>query len=76
MDVDDALELLSTSYKHEKVRQYALSRLWKADDEVSILTTFSYYIKLFYLDFYTFKQLITFLAFVVIPSSIGTSFKV
>ena len=36
MDVDDALELLSTNYKHEKVRQYAVSRLWKADDEVSV----------------------------------------
>ena len=36
IDVDDALELLSPHFTNLAVRQYAVSRLREADDEVCI----------------------------------------
>jgi phosphatidylinositol 3-kinase len=36
IDVDDALELLGPSFDNQTVRAYAVDRLRKADDEVSI----------------------------------------
>lgn len=35
MDTEDALELLNPEFDNEHVRQYAVSKLEKADDEVS-----------------------------------------
>ena len=34
IDVEDALELLSSQFTHDSVRQYAVSRLAQASDEV------------------------------------------
>jgi len=39
VDVDDALELLSPTFRNKAVRAYAVERLRKADDEVSPLRT-------------------------------------
>jgi len=36
MDVEDALELLSSQFTNRAVRQYAVSRLKEANDDVSI----------------------------------------
>lgn len=36
MAVEDALELLSPSFTHPKVRKYAIMRLRQANDEVSM----------------------------------------
>jgi len=35
MDVDDALELLSSAFVNPAVRKYAVTRLQQADDEVN-----------------------------------------
>lgn len=35
MDVEDALELLSSQFTNRAVRQYAVSRLKEANDDVS-----------------------------------------
>lgn len=37
MDVEDALELLSSQFTNRAVRQYAVSRLKEANDDVSTL---------------------------------------
>ena len=37
MDVEDALELLSSQFTNRAVRQYAVSRLKEANDDVSML---------------------------------------
>ena len=38
VDVDDALELLGPAFKNREVRAYAVKRLRKADDDVTILS--------------------------------------
>lgn len=35
IDVEDALELLSSQFSHDSVRQYAVTRLAQASDEVA-----------------------------------------
>jgi hypothetical protein len=40
MDVEDALELLSSNFTHPAVRRYAVSRLRQAPDEVVCLCNF------------------------------------
>ena len=50
MDVEDALELLSSQFTNRAVRQYAVSRLKEANDDVSRnnnKTKSFYYNKLF-----------------------------
>lgn len=37
IDVDDALELLGPSFDNPTIRTYAVDRLRKADDEVSLI---------------------------------------
>lgn len=49
MDVEDALELLSSNFTHPAVRRYAVSRLRQAPDEVVCLCN------CVYLDFYEDK---------------------
>lgn len=48
MDVEDALELLSSQFTNRAVRQYAVSRLKEANDDVSkpLINPISHGIKL------------------------------
>jgi len=41
MDVDDALELLSSAFVNPAVRKYAVTRLQQADDEVSDVSLYT-----------------------------------
>jgi len=41
MDVDDALELLSSAFVNPAVRKYAVTRLQQADDEVNDVSLYT-----------------------------------